>query len=121
MKIVREALRFGIVGVSATAIHYILYIVTLAWLSESPAYSVGYFISFLFNYYMSARFTFKKKSNVRNGAGFIGAHAFNYLLQVTLLNFFISIGISREVAPVPVYCIAVPVNFMVVRFVFRKS
>jgi hypothetical protein len=30
------------------------------------------------------------------------------------------LGVNENFAPIPVYCIAVPVNFMLVRFVFRK-
>ena len=37
-----------------------------------------------------------------------------------MLNVFIGIGISERLAPIPVYCIAVPVNFMLVRLVFKR-
>ena len=84
------------------------------------AYTLGYFISFVFNYVLSARFTFRKKKSVKNGIGFGGAHLFNYLLQICLLNLFIYLGVSKTLAPVPVYCIAIPTNFIIVRFVFRK-
>lgn len=119
--LIKELLRFGVVGVVATAIHYAVYWLLFTRINETVAYSIGYFVSFLLNYYLSARFTFRRKTSVRNGLGFVGAHAFNYILQVTLLNIFIYSGISRSLAPVPVYCIAVPVNFMVVRFVFRRN
>jgi len=119
--LIKELLRFGVVGVVATAIHYAVYWLLFTRINETVAYSIGYSVSFLLNYYLSARFTFRRKTSVRNGLGFVGAHAFNYILQVTLLNIFIYSGISRSLAPVPVYCIAVPVNFMVVRFVFRRN
>jgi len=38
-----------------------------------------------------------------------------------LLNFWLWVGLSREVAPLGVYAIAVPTNFLLVRFVFKKS
>ena len=55
----------------------------------------------------------------RNGIGFGGAHLFNYCLHIVLLNFFLWVGLSRELAPLGVYAIAVPTNFFVVRFVFK--
>lgn len=117
---VREALRFGIVGVVATGLHYGIYLVLLAWMNESLAYTIGYVVSFVMNYYLTAHFTFRKKSSVRNGIGFVGSHAVNYVLHIVLLNVFIGIGISERLAPIPVYCIAVPVNFMLVRLVFKR-
>lgn len=119
-KSVREAMRFALVGVVATATHYILYLLLLPFLNESVAYTIGYFLSFLLNYYLTARFTFHRKRNVKNGVGFICSHAVNYLLHIVLLNVFISIGIREQLAPIPVYCIAVPVNFLLVRLVFKK-
>lgn len=114
-------MRFGIVGVIATALHYGVYLLLKEWAGMNLAYALGYFISFIANYILSACFTFKKKKSVRNGLGFCMAHLFNYLLQTGLLNFFVWLGISETLAPVPVYCIAVPVNFIIVRFVFNKA
>jgi hypothetical protein len=38
---------------------------------------------------------------------------------MALLNFFLWIGLSKELAPLGVYAIAVPTNFVLVRFVFK--
>lgn len=115
-----EAFRFVITGATATAVHYGVYFVLFRMMDENVAYTIGYAVSFVLNYILSARFTFRKKTSVRNGAGFCAAHVFNYLLQLSLLNLFIWLGVSKALAPVPVYCVAVPTNFAVVRFVFRK-
>ncbi len=115
-----ELVRFGVVGVIATALHYGIYWLLHDLINVNVAYTLGYFISFVFNYVLSARFTFRKKKSVKNGIGFGGAHLFNYLLQICLLNLFIYLGVSKTLAPVPVYCIAIPTNFIIVRFVFRK-
>ena len=115
-----EAVRFGIVGVAVTAVHYVIYLLLLPVMNGSVAYTIGYVLSFVLNYYLTSHFTFKKKSSVRNGIGFIASHAVNYLLHIILLNVFIAVGISEQLAPIPVYCIAVPVNFLLVRLVFKK-
>lgn len=115
-----EIVRFGIVGVVATALHYGIYWLLNDLMNVNVAYTLGYFISFVVNYLLSARFTFRRKKSVKNGFGFGVAHVFNYLLQICLLNLFIWLGVSKSQAPVPVYCIAIPTNFLIVRFVFRK-
>lgn len=115
-----ELVRFGVVGVVATALHYGVYWLLHGVMNVNVAYTLGYLVSFVANYLLSARFTFRKKKSVKNGLGFAGAHLFNYVLQISLLNFFIWLGVSKMLAPVPVYCIAIPTNFLIVRFMFRK-
>lgn len=119
-KTVGELLRFGVTGVIATAIHYLVYYILQRFINASVAFTIGYALSFVFNYFMSARFTFQKKTSAKNGIGFCFAHLFNYLLQIGLLNLFLWLGLQKGIAPLPVYCISIPVNFLFVRFVFNR-
>ena len=114
-----EMVRFAIVGTTAAAIHYAIYWVLQHWINVNVAYTIGYVLSFLVNYYLSAHFTFREHTSARNGVGFGGAHLMNYLLHMVLFNFFLWIGLSRELAPIAVLAIAVPANFLMVRFVFK--
>lgn len=117
----QEQIRFIIVGVLATAIHYGIYIllnlIIISWL----AYSIGYVISFLCNFYLSSKYTFQSKASIKKGIGFGISHAINYLIHITLLSIFIKIGISEELAPIPIFAIAIPINFILVRFVFKSG
>ena len=115
-----EFVRFVAVGIVATAIHYGVYCLLLCWLNATIAYSVGYLISFICNFYLTALFTFRNKTSVKKGLGFGMAHGINYLLHVLFLNLFIWIGISKFYAPFPVFAIVIPANFLLVRFVFKK-
>lgn len=116
---ISEALRFCVVGVVATAIHYGIYWWLQHHIEVNIAYTVGYVVSFVANYLLSARYTFRERTTARNGLGFVGAHVCNYLLQLMLLNIFLWLGLSRSLAPLGVYAIAVPVNFLMIRFVFK--
>lgn len=115
-----EMIRFAIVGTLVTAIHYGVYWLLQLVMNVNIAWTAGYIAGFIFNYYMSAYYIFRKKTSAKNGAGFSLAHIVNYLLQMVLLNFFIWIGMSAELAPVGVYAVSIPVNFLLVRFVFKK-
>ena len=114
-----ELVRFAIVGTTSAALHYGIYWVLQHWINVNIAYTIGYLLSFLVNYYLSAHFTFKAKTSAKNGIGFGGAHLMNYLLHIVLFNLFLWIGHSRELAPIAVLAIAVPANFVMVRFVFK--
>ena len=115
-----EFIRFAIVGVIATGIHYGLYLALKQFINLNVSYTAGYLISLACNFFLTAKFTFKAEASVKRGAGFIISHIVNYLLHMVLLNLFIKIGIPSSYAPIPVYCIAIPVNFLLVRTVFRK-
>jgi putative flippase GtrA len=119
-KLFGQAIRFCIVGVMAVAIHYAIYLLLKQWMIKVVAFAIGYFISFIANFFMTAKFTFKKDATTKKGVGFLGAHIVNFILQTSLLQMFLWLGVNENFAPIPVYCIAVPVNFMLVRFVFRK-
>ena len=45
---------------------------------------------------------------------------FIYLLHVAFLNLFLWLGVSKSLAPIPVFAIVIPINFLLVRFVFKK-
>jgi putative flippase GtrA len=114
-----EIIRFGLVGTTAAAIHYGTYWLLQHYIDVNIAYTVGYVVSFMVNYYLSAHFTFRQKTSARNGLGFIGAHLTNYFMHIVLFNAFLWVGLSRALAPLAVLAIAVPLNFLMVRFVFK--
>lgn len=117
---IKEFIRFGIVGTGATIVHYAVYLWLNLWISTTLAYSIGYLVSFIGNFYFSNRFTFKTQPSFKKGLGFIFCHLINYLLQISLLYFFIKLGTKEEYAPIFVYLIAVPVNFLLVRFILKR-
>lgn len=117
----QEVIRFCIVGGIATFVHYGIYLLLNVWIWTWLAYTLGYALSFIMNYMLTNYFTFKTKPSVKNGVGFVVSHAINYGLHIGLLELFLWIGISDVWAPIPVYCIVIPVNFLLVRFVFNAK
>ena len=118
-----EFIRFVIVGTTATMIHYSIYYLlqSIFNIELNISYTLGYGISFIFNFIASNHFTFKTKVSVKKGAKFIIAHCINYLIQIGLLNFYIKIGIPKVIAPVFVFVISIPLNFIMVRSALNKK
>lgn len=116
----KEFIRFAIVGAIATAIHYGIYLLLQMVIEVNIAYTLGYLISLACNFVLTAKFTFRTSASVGKGFGFIASHGINYLLHMGLLNLFIYLGMNPATAPIPVYCIAIPVNFILVRTVFKR-
>lgn len=117
----REAVRFALVGGLATLLHYGIYLALQRFIQVDLAYTIGYLISFIANFYLTAYFTFRSAPSWKKLFGMGGAHAVNYLLHISLLNLFLWVGISKPLAPIPVFAIAIPVNFVLVRFVFKRK
>lgn len=126
-----EVVRFGIVGVTATLLQYAIYWALIQFIGDdtpssrqhlltSVAMTVGYLLSFVFNFFASTRFTFRVKANAKRGAGFVFSHCVNYFLQMLTLNFFLWVGVPKALAPIPMFCVCVPVNFLLVRFFLKR-
>lgn len=115
-----EVVRFGIVGSIALAILYVVYYFLLPLLGHNGAYSVGYATSWVVNYLLTVSFTFKVKSSNTRCAGFAFSHLVNYLLQIAFLNIFVWMGLTEIWAPLPVFMICVPANFLLVRWFLKK-
>ena len=115
-----EIVRFGIVGGVATLIQYGVYLLMLYAVSPTLSNTIGYAVSFLFNFVASTRYTFKVKTNARHGAGFALSHLINYGLQIVMLHLFMALGVSEKLAPVPMFCVCVPINFLLVRFFLKR-
>ena len=126
---IREIVRFVIVGTIATGIHYGIYLllVHIYGIEQTDtiriniAYSVGYAISFICNMLLTASFTFREKLTIKRGSGFVISHIINYLLHLLFLSLFLWMGLSNKWAPIPVYCMVVPINYLLVRTVFKSN
>lgn len=120
-KLTREFIRFAIVGVVATGIHYGVYYFLEQVININVAYTIGYIVSWFINLYLTSHFTFKSQLSFKKGVGFAFSHLVNYLLHILFLNIFLAIGLSAEVAPLFVFAIVIPINFLLVRFVFKSK
>ena len=69
-----EVLRFVVVGITAVALQYGVYALMLLVVNAFIANTIGYGVSFLFNFLASTRYTFKVKGSVRKGVGFALCH-----------------------------------------------
>ena len=147
-----EFARFFVVGVGATLLHMAVYML-LNWvfnLSDKDAlgititYAVGYAVSFVANYFVSLRWTFKTEGSVSKGLGFAFSHLVNAGMHLALLNFFRWLGAGdalsmlliwltpsvvdmlpvlgrpESLLPLPVYVIVVPLNFLMVRVFLKR-
>ena len=114
-----EVFRFGFTGGVSTIVNYAFYYMLLLWLSPTVSFTMAYLVAMVINYLMTTSFTFRVKANKKNAVGFVVSNAINYILCALFLNLFIWVGISKQLAPIPMYMICIPINFLIVRFVMK--
>ncbi len=111
-----EVLRYGVVGVVATAIHLgVYYLLLWAGVNYNLSYGAGCVVSLAFNFYASNFYTFRTRPTVAGAVKFLGSHGVNFLMHIVLLNIYVAVGISEKLAPVFIYAIAIPLTFLLVR------
>lgn len=113
-----QFMRFGIVGTISSAIHYGVYCLVLLAANPTLSFTAGYAVGFVCNYFLTTFFTFRSKPSSRNAVGFGFSHLLNYLLEVGLLNLFLWIGFGEFLAPILVLIVVVPINFLILHFVY---
>lgn len=116
-----EIIRFVLVGGLATLLHWLLYWLLLLVMDVYVAYTLAYIISFLFNFLATSYITFRSHPTWTRLGGMVAAHAVNYVVHMILLAIMLSLGVPERWAPIPVFCVAVPINFLMVRFVFKNT
>ena len=119
-KRLHEPVRFAIVGCIATAVHYGIYLILCLVMVPWLAYSIGFALSFVLNFYLSNVFTFRTRPTVKGGLGFVASHVINYCLHIALLQTFLSIGLDEKIAPLAVFSIVIPINFLLVRTALKR-
>lgn len=115
-----QFLKFCINGGIATVIQYVTYWLATYIMNVSVAYVVGYAVSFAYNYVLTTRWTFRSRMTWKNFVGFTGSHAVNFTIHMVCFNLFIFMGIHKFIAPILVLLIAVPTNYLILKFVYKK-
>ena len=95
--------RFAVVGGVATAVNYAFYVVLVRCFGDLwPAY-----------------FTFRVRPSARRAVRFLTAHLINLVNELVLLEIWLWAGVPKLYAPLCVFLVAFPVNFLMVRFALR--
>lgn len=116
-----QFLRFCVNGGVCAGIHYATYAFLQIWINVNIAFSIGYLFGFLFNYFSTTYFTFQTHPSWKRFFGFTCSHIVNYLVNMAFFNILLYLNIHRLIAPLLAMTIAMLINFVILKFVFRKK
>jgi len=124
-KLTKQFIKFGLVGVSNTAISLAIYYI-FVFINPNlyiVGNSVGFVVSVLNSYYWNNKYVFQKseQGHFRTILKTFLAYSSTFALSTILLLILVEIlGISRYIAPIINLIITVPLNFLINKFwVFR--
>lgn len=117
-----EFLRFCCVGCIAAAIDVAVFNIFKFFAIYQICVVMGFVISWLCNYFLSARWTFREKPTKQNFVGMLIAHLVNLLVvRMGLMYLLVDVlGINERIAYVPTLVIAAVTSFIMVRFAFKN-
>jgi len=117
---VKQFFKFGIVGLSNTAlslaIYYALVLISLHYILANV---IAFAVSVINAYYWNNRFVFKtkEKANVKRIGKVYVVYGFTFFVTTFMLFLMVDIiGISEMIAPLINLCISVPMNFLLNKF-----
>jgi putative flippase GtrA len=111
--------RFLIAGSLNTGLTYLLYLGFLLLLPYVWAYTFTYVVGIVLGYALNARWVFRKSLNLHTATVFPLSYGFNYVLGVAVLWFLVEVfQLPKEIAPLVVVAISVPVMYIFTRTIF---
>lgn len=119
---IAEIFRFGIVGTLATLLQYGFYLLAadVVGLSAVVSTPISYMLSFIINFILTSYFTFRSQPSTKRGIGFTLSHLVNMGLQTLFVSLFNPL-VGKTWALLPSMLICIPINFLLVRFVFKSK
>ena len=115
-----QFLRFCVNGCFAVFNQYVVYLILIRWINVNVAYTISYIVSFIINFIITSYWTFHSRPSWKRLTGFGGSHIVNYFIQLGFFNLYLWLGVPKEFAALFAMGSAVPVNFAMLHFVYKK-
>lgn len=117
IKLIKQFLGFGIVGLSNTIISLLVYYIFVYFgFHYLIANTAGFLVSVVNSYFWNSRYVFKDKAESNELHAFIKvvmSYGISFVLSSILLAVFVQIfGISEYIAPILKIAATVPLNFI---------
>lgn len=113
--------RYLAAGVVNTGVTYALYLALLAVLPYAWAYTAAFVAGIVVAYVLQSRYVFGAAASWRTFFAFPLVYVVQYAVGVLVLRLLVESGaMSREIAPVLVLAITVPIGFLLSRLLFAR-
>ena len=112
---IRQFLRFLIVGGVNTLASYAVYLAFLYFLNPYWSYIASYISGIFLSYILHLKFTFRSAHRMVKIASYPLVYVVQFALGISILHLALKAGIAEEIAPLFAVVISIPVTFFMSR------
>jgi putative flippase GtrA len=87
----------------------------------SVAFTAGFLIEMICNYFLTSFYTFKMRPTWKNAGGFLLGRTVNYFIQLLFLNVLIWLHLSEEMSGILAIMLAGVINYFVLRPFYKDK
>ena len=118
----RQFIRFVGVGGFNTIVTYLLYLTLLPFLAYEVAYSAVYVFGIGLAYWLNLKYVFHEKGTRKKMILFPLVYLLQYILGIFILYIAIdTFSIPKEIGPIIVVLITLPITFLVSKIILVKK
>lgn len=117
----KQALAFAITGTLSTALMLLLYWGLINLIGYQLAYFISFSASVLLLYFLNTFFVFKTPLSWSGFLKFPFIYALQYVVGAFSLGFMVRMGVPKELAPILVVILVLPITFVLNRLVLTKK
>ena len=116
-----EFARFLAVGLTNTAVTYVIFVVLAVLVHHSVAYCITYIFGILFAYFLNSAFVFKARVSLLSFLTFPLVYAVQFGLGLLILHLLVDrLGGAPDRAMLVVIAVTTPITFLLSRFVLKR-
>lgn len=114
--------KYILAGAFNTGLTYLLYLVLINLIPYIWAYSFTFAVGIILGYFLNALWVFKSKLQWQSMLSYPLLYLVNYTLGVMLLWLLVErFGLSKEMAPILVVIISLPIMYAFTKIIFRQN
>jgi putative flippase GtrA len=117
-----EFFLFVLIGGINTGITYGIYLLLVSVMRYPFAYTGSYVAGIFLSYYLNVRFVFREQLSLSKALKYPSVYLVQYLLGLVLLYLLIEIlHLNKNLAPLAIVVVTVPVTFAMSRYIIRGN
>jgi putative flippase GtrA len=115
----RQAIRFALVGVVNTGTYYLIYLGLKTFMPYLAAHISAFTLSMIGSFFMNSWFTYRTKPTWRNFLLFPLTNVTNFVVTTVGMYLLVTYAsMNDKIAPLVAAAAAIPVTFVVSRWIF---
>jgi putative flippase GtrA len=121
---IKQVIKFGIVGVINTLDYYLLYLLFQSVLSIYYLYAhiLAFLISMVGSFYMNSYFTYKTKPTLKKFLQFPLTYVVNIVVSTSAIYILVDLmKMNQKISPLLASLIAIPFTFALSRYILTKK